>query len=175
MKKKNFIFLKAVILMQILIAAIFAFNPASSYAQVGNTFKKMQSQYHMKRIPLSKLYLLEPDLSQYNYKNSRVKAYEYTFNKVKYEAVFNASGVCWMELAIADSSVVIPLSALILKNLYGYPILFKTLKYIPGEYEKLQYGKNVGKVVYIMQYIYENNSILQEAVMPSMSPDGGYY
>ncbi len=175
MKKKNFIFLKMLILAQVFIAAIFAFNASNCYAQVGNTLKKMQIQYHMKRISISKLYLLEPNLSQYNYKNSKVMAFEYTLNKVKYEAVFNASGVCWMEFAVADSSTVIPLSALIQKNLYGYPILFKTLKYIPNEYEKLQYGRNIGKVIYIMQYIYENNSILQEAVMPSMSPDGNYY
>ena len=175
MKKKNSIFFKTIIFAQIFIGSVLVFNCVNAYAAVGSTLKKMQSKYHMKRIPLRKLYLVEPNLSQYNYKNSGVEAYEYTFNKVKYEAVFNESGVCWMELAVANSSAVIPLSALIKKNLYGYPILFKTLKYIPNEYEKLQYGRNVGKVIYIMQYIYENNSILQEAVMPSMSPDGNYY
>jgi hypothetical protein len=175
MEKKNSIFFKTIIFAQIFIVAVLVFNCVNTYAAVGNTLKKMQSKYHMKRIPLSKLYLVEPNLSQYNYKNSGIKAYEYTLNKVKYEAVFNESGVCWMELAVADSSAIIPLSALIQKNLYGYPILFKTLKYIPNEYEKLIYGRSVGKVIYIMQYIYENNSILQEAVMPSMSPDGNYY
>ena len=175
MKKENFNFFKMIIFVPLFIGVVFAFNIANTYAAVGNTLKKMQSKYHMKRISLSKLYLVEPELSQYNYKNSGVKAYEYTLNKVKYEAVFNYSGVCWMELAVADSSAIIPLSALIQKNLYGYPILFKTLKYIPNEYEKLQYGRNVGKVIYIMQYIYENNSILQEAIMPSMSPDGNYH
>ncbi len=128
----------------------------------------------MKRISLKKLYIVQPDLSQYNYKNSGITAYEYKINKVKYEAVFNASGVCWLEFAISNNSAVVPLSSLIEKNLYGYPILFKTLKYVPNVYEKLQYGRNVGKVIYILQYIYDNNGLLQEAVMPSMSPDGNY-
>ena len=151
-----------------------SFNCYKAYAEVGGTLKKMKAKYSMKRIHLNKLYIIQPDLSQYNYKNSGVKAYEYTKNNVKYEAVFNAGGVCWLEFAVSNDSAVIPLSSLIKKNLYGYPILFKTIKYIPNVYEKLQYGRNVGKVIYIMQYIYENNSILQEAVMPSMSPDGNY-
>ena len=175
MKNKISLSLKLIIFVSIVFGIISICNVNKTFASVGSTLKKMQSKYHMKRIPLSKLYLLEPNLSQYNYKNSGIKAYEYTLNKVKYEAVFNDSGVCWMELAVANSSAIIPLSALIQKNLYGFPILFKTLKYIPNEYEKLLYGRSVGKVIYIMQYIYENNSILQEAVMPSMSPDGNYY
>ncbi len=175
MKNKISLLLKLIIFVSIVSGIILICNVNKTFASVGSTLKKMQSKYHMKRIPLSKLYLVEPNLSQYNYKNSGIKAYEYTLNKVKYEAVFNDSGVCWMELAVANSSAIIPLSALIQKNLYGFPILFKTLKYIPKEYEKLLYGRSAGKVIYIMQYIYENNSILQEAVMPSMSPDGNYY
>ncbi|MHB8232017.1 MAG: hypothetical protein ACYDDB_03840 [bacterium] len=173
MKKKTLIFM--FILFVFIVAGLsISFKCNKTYAAVGNTFKKMQAKHHMKRISMSKLYIIQPDLSQYNYKNSGVKAYEYTQNNVKYEAVFNYSGVCWLEFAVSNNSAVIPLSSLIKKNLYGYPILFKTIKYIPNVYEKLQYGKNIGKVIYIMQYIYQNNYILQEAVMPSMSPDGNY-
>ena len=170
MKKKVLVFT-----LIIVIAGIFiGFNNNKTYGAVGSTFKKMQAKYHMKRISLSKLYVIQPYLSMYNYKNSGVKAYEYTQNNVKYEAVFNYSGVCWMEFAISNNSAVVPLSSLIKKSLYGYPILFRTIRYVPNVYEKLQYGRNTGKVIYIMQYIYQNNSILQEAVMPSMSPDGNY-
>ncbi len=155
-------------------ASFLGLNCNNTYAAVGNTYKQMQKRYCMKRIPLSALYFYQNGLEQYNYKNSGIKAYEYTFNKVKYEAVFNTGGVCWLEFAVSNTSTVIPLSQLIQKNLYGYPILFRTLRYVPDEYEKLQYGRDVGKVIYIMQYIYQNNDILQEAVMPSMSPDGDY-
>lgn len=166
--------MKIMIFMLIIAGIFISFNLNKTYAAVGNTFKKMQAKYHMKRISLSKLYVIQPNLSQYNYKNSGIRAYEYVQNNIKYEAVFNYSGVCWMEFAISNNSVVTPLSSLIKKNLYGYPILFKTIKYVPNMYEKLQYGRNTGKVIYIVQYIYQNNSILQEAVMPSMSPDGNY-
>jgi hypothetical protein len=155
-------------------AAFTGFNENNVYAAVGNIYKQMRKTYRMKRIPLSTLYFYQNELEQYNYKNSGIKAYKYTFNKVKYEAVFNAGGVCWLEFAVSNNSTVIPLSQLIQKNLYGYPILFRTLRYVPDEYEKLQYGRDVGKVIYIMQYIYQSNDILQEAVMPSMSPNGNY-
>ena len=171
------IILKNPVFMLIFFAMLFALNfmyCGRAHAAVGGTLKNMQSKYKMRKISLKKLYIIQPDLSQYNYKNSGITAYEYKIKKVKYEAIFNAGGVCWLEFAISNNSAVIPLSSLIEKNLYGYPILFKTLKYVPNVYEKLQYGKNVGKVIYIMQYIYENNAILQEAVMPSMSPDGNY-
>jgi hypothetical protein len=173
MKKKLSIFM--FIILAVSAAAFFiGFNGSNAYAAVGNTYKQMQKRYRMKRIPLSALYFYQNELEQYNYKNSGIKAYEYTFNKVKYEAVFNTGGVCWLEFAVSNNSTVIPLSQLIQKNLYGYPILFRTLRYVPNEYEKLQYGRDVGKVIYIMQYIYQDNDILQEAVMPSMSPDGDY-
>jgi hypothetical protein len=167
---------KKILILAAIVAVMFAGLNCGrkAYSAVGNTFKIMQAQYHMKRISLGKLYVIQPQLSIYNSKNSGIKAYEYTKNKVKYEAVFNYAGVCWMEFAISGNSSVIPLSSLIKKNLYGYPILFKTIKYVPNVYEKLQYGKNIGKVIYIMEYVYQNNSILQEAVMPSMSPDGSY-
>ncbi|MCL4428529.1 MAG: hypothetical protein M1276_06025, partial [Deltaproteobacteria bacterium] len=52
-----------------------SFNCDKAYAQVGGTLKKMKAIYRMKRIHLNKLYIIQPDLSQYNYKNSGVKAY----------------------------------------------------------------------------------------------------
>ena len=169
--KKNLIF---ALIATGMFFALNYINCNKVYAAVGGTLKSMQSKYKMRKISLKKLYIIQPDLSQYDYKNSGITAYEYKINKVKYEVVFNAGEVCWLEFAISNNSAVIPLSSLIKKNLYGYPILFKTIKYVPNVYEKLQYGRNVGKVIYIMQYIYENNAILQEAVMPSMSPDGSY-
>jgi len=175
MKKKLSISIFIILAVSVAAVSFIGFNGNNAYAAVGNTYKQMRKKYRMKRIPLSKLYFYQNELEQYNYKNSGVKAYEYTFNKVKYKAVFNSDGVCWLEFAVSNNSTVIPLSQLIQKNLFGYPILFRTLRYVPGEYEKLQYGRDLGKVIYIMQYIYQDNDILQEAVMPSMFPDGSYY
>lgn len=175
MKKKLSISIFIILAVSVAAVSFIGFNGNNAYAAVGNTYKQMRKKYRMKRIPLSTLYFYQNELEQYNYKNSGVKAYEYTFNKVKYKAVFNSDGVCWLEFAVSNNSTVIPLSQLIQKNLFGYPILFRTLRYVPGEYEKLQYGRDLGKVIYIMQYIYQDNDILQEAVMPSMFPDGSYY
>jgi len=175
MKKKLSISIFIILAVSVVAVSFIGFNGNNAYAAVGNTYKQMRKKYRMKRIPLSTLYFYQNELEQYNYKNSGVKAYEYTFNKVKYKAVFNTDGVCWLEFAVSNNSTVIPLSQLIQKNLFGYPILFRTLRYVPGEYEKLQYGRDLGKVIYIMQYIYQDNDILQEAVMPSMFPDGSYY
>jgi len=96
MKKKLSISIFIILAVSVVAVSFIGFNGNNAYAAVGNTYKQMRKKYRMKRIPLSTLYFYQNELEQYNYKNSGVKAYEYTFNKVKYKAVFNSDGVCWL-------------------------------------------------------------------------------
>lgn len=168
--KKLLFNLKFLIVFLFIMISYNSIHYRNTYASVGNTFKKMNAKYHMKQIPLSSLYILDPYLIQFTTKNSGIKAYKFNKDKIRYEAVFNYNNVCWEEFALAKNTSVFPLKSLIGKTLYKYPIFFKVLIDEPMEYEKFKYGRSIGKVIYIIQYIYGSNSILEEAIMPSMAP-----
>ncbi len=144
----------------------------NAIASVGNTFKKMNVKYHMKPIPINNLFMYDPYLINFSTNNSGVKAYKFKYKGAQYKAVFNYNNICWEEFAIFKNNAPFPLRTLIGKTLSKYPVYFKVVTSIPFQYERLVYGRSIGKVIYIIQYI-NSNLVIEDAVMPAFSPDGG--
>lgn len=167
MKKK--LSLKFLIILLFMFAISNLFFLSNTDASVGNNFKKMNAKYHMKQIRINQVVNLDPYLLNLNMWHSGIKAYKFMYKGIKYIALFNYNNICWEEFALGYGFSMSPLKTLIGKKLYKYSPV-RIVSYTPLQYEKLIYGKGVGKVTYVIEYFY--NGYISEAKMPSMSPNG---